>query len=255
MSSSAVSSLEQLAAPAQGGETLAHLARIRGADLGHLEQHRGLLGVDAGLGEFLGDALGADLVDLVQPAQGRLDVGNTQRLAHALDDLAVVHEHAHRWERQVVESLGHDEGQIHLEVEGQLAVTDNVDIGLRELAETALLGTLAAPHLLDLVALEREIQLVRVLHDVAGEGHRQVEVQAHTFVLGRTRPGSGGLEGLEAIQNVDLLRGLALGLELSQRLDRARLDARESVQLKDTAQLVEDMHLDDAALGEPFGET
>ena len=73
--------------------------------------------------------------------------------------------------------------------------------------------------------------------------------------LGARAPGSGGLEGLEAIQNVDLLRGLALGLELSQRLDRARLDARESVQLKDTAQLVEDMHLNDAALREPFGET
>ena len=80
-------------------------------------------------------------------------------------------------------------------------------------------------------------------------------MQAHALVLGRTRPGSGCLEGLEAIQNVDLLRGLTLGLKLSQRLDRARLDARESVQLKDTAQLVEDMHLDDAALGEPFGET
>ena len=43
--------------------------------------------------------------------------------------------------------------------------------------------------------------------------------------------------------------------KLGQSLDRARLYASETVQLENAAQLVEDVHLDDAALGEPFGET
>ena len=140
-------------------------------------------------------------------------------------------------------------------MEGQLSVTDDVDIGLRELAETPLLGTLPTPDLLNLVALERKVQLVRVLHDVTREGHGEVKVQTHALVLGGTSAGSGSLQRLQAIQDVDLLGGLALGFKLGQGLDRARLDTSETVQLENAAQLVEDVHLDDAALGEPFGET
>ena len=140
-------------------------------------------------------------------------------------------------------------------MEGQLSVTDDVDIGLRELTETSLLGALAAPDLLNLISLERKVQLVRVLHDVTREGHGEVEVQTHALVLGGTSAGSGSFERLQAVQDVDLLGGLALGFKLGQSLDRARLYASETVQLEDTTQLVEDVHLDDAALGEPFGET
>ncbi len=140
-------------------------------------------------------------------------------------------------------------------MEGQLSVTDDVDIGLRELAETPLLGTLPTPDLLNLVALEWKVQLVRVLHDVTREGHGEVEVQTHALVLGGTSAGSGSLQRLQAVQDVDLLGGLALGFKLGQGLDRARLDTSETVQLENAAQLVEDVHLDDAALGEPFGET
>ena len=140
-------------------------------------------------------------------------------------------------------------------MEGQLAVAHDVDIGLRELAETPLLRALPAPHLLNLIALEGEIQLVGVFHDVAREWDGQVEVQTHALVLGSARTRGGSLQRLQAVEDVDLLRGLALGLQLRQRLDRTRLDSREAVQLKDAAQLVEDVHLDDAPLGEPFGET
>ena len=80
-------------------------------------------------------------------------------------------------------------------------------------------------------------------------------MQTHALVLGSARTRGGSLQRLQAVEDVDLLRGLALGLQLRQRLDRTRLDSREAVQLKDAAQLVEDVHLDDAPLGEPFGET
>ena len=50
----------------------------------------------------------------------------------------------------------HDEGDLDVVVERQGAVTNDIDIGLDELAEAPLLRTLAAPDLLDLVALERE---------------------------------------------------------------------------------------------------
>ena len=140
-------------------------------------------------------------------------------------------------------------------MEGQLTVTHDVDVRLRELAETSVLGTFAAPHLLDLVALEREVQFVGVLHDVAGERNGQVEVQAHAFVLGSTRTGSRSLESLQAVEDVDLLGSLTLCFQLLQGLHRTSFDARKAVQFKHAPQLVEDVHLDDATLGEPFGET
>ena len=140
-------------------------------------------------------------------------------------------------------------------MERQLAITHDVDIRLRELAEATVLGALAAPHLLDLVALEREIQLVRVLDHVAGEGNGQVKVQTHALVLGSACARRRGLQGLQAVEHVDLLGGLALRFQLLEGLDRTGFDAREAVQFKHATQLVEDVHLDDAALREPFGET
>ena len=58
------------------------------------------------------------------------------------------------------------------------ASTHDVDIHLVELAEAALLRALTTPDLLDLVALEGEVQDSGVVDDVAGEGHGEVEVQA-----------------------------------------------------------------------------
>ena len=140
-------------------------------------------------------------------------------------------------------------------MEGQLAVTYDVDIRLSELTEATILGALAAPHLLDLIALEREIQFVRVLNHVAGERNGQVEVQTHSLILGSTCARRRSLQGLQAVEHVDLLRGLALCFQLLEGLDRTGFDAREAVQFKHATQLVEDVHLNDAALREPFGET
>ena len=140
-------------------------------------------------------------------------------------------------------------------MEWELTVAHDVDIRLRELTEATVLGTLAAPHLLDLVALEREIQLVRVLDHVAGERNGQVEVQTHALVLGSACARRRGLQGLQAIEHVDLLGGLALRFQLLEGFHRTGFDAREAVQFKHAPQLVEDVHLNDAALREPFGET
>ena len=52
-----------------------------------------------------------------------------------------------------------------------------MDVTLIELAEPSALGPFAAPHFLNLVAAEGEGQLLGVLHDVAGQRHRQIEVQ------------------------------------------------------------------------------
>ena len=109
----------------------------------------------------------------------------------------------------------------------QRVAVDDVDVGLEELAVAPLLRPLAAPHLLDLVAAERELQLAGVLQHVAGERHGQVEVQARA----RRRRSSVGV-GLQPAQHVDLLGGLALAQQLVERLDRAGLERREAVQLE-----------------------
>ena len=137
---------------------------------------------------------------------------------------------------------------LDLVVRGQFAEVDDVDVGLHELAVAALLGALAAPARLDLVAAEREVELPGVLEHVAGERHRQVEVEPE--------PGVAALGvGLEAAQHVHLFRGLALAQELVHRLDRAGLQVREAVELEGAAEMVDDLLLDDPLPGQQFGES
>ena len=61
--------------------------------------------------------------------------------------------------------------------------------------------------------------------------------------------------GMQPPQDVDLLVDLALAQHLLQRLDRARLDGGEAVQLEDLAQGVEHVLLDGPAVGQPLGES
>ena len=246
---------EQFPIHAEASQAIPNLSRIGRTNLRHLQQHVRLIAVNTGFSELGSHTLRTDLVDLVQATQGSLNVRHAEGLAHALDDLAVVDEHAHRRDRQIVEGLGHHERQIDLEVEGQLTVTYDVDIRLREFTEATILRTLAAPHLLDLVALEREVQFVRILNHVAGERNGQVEVQTHSLILGSARTRIRGLQRLQSIQNIDLLGGLTFGFQLLQGLNRPGFDTRKPVQFKHAPQLVKDVHLDDAALREPFGET
>ena len=66
----------------------------------------------------------------------------------------------------------------------ELAVADDVDVGLIELAEAAALCALAAVDLADLEAAEREGQLAVVLRDILRERYGEVKAQA----TGRCRP-------------------------------------------------------------------
>ena len=213
-----------------------------------------LLRADAdALGELGSHLLGTDLVELVDHAQDldepvRVDA---DRLVEALSDLAVGDVDGDGRHRQSAERLVHDEGDLDVVVERQGTVTDDVDIGLDELAEASLLGPFPAPDLLDLVALEREGQQPGVVDDVAGEGDGQVEVEPQ--LLARIRLGLGGI-GLQAAEQVDLLGGLPLLRQLAQRFDGAGLDAAEAVELEGAAQDVDEVLLDDVARGEPLGE-
>ncbi len=235
-------------------------ARVAPADRREREARLGLLRGGARLGdEEPGDLLRPDLVELVDLAQDLVHGVDPETAVEALGDPAVVDQDAdlgHPDVAQRAERLRHDERQLDLVVVRQLARADDVDVRLRELAEPPVLGALAAPHLLDLVALEREGEVPGVLQHVAREGDREVEVQAELLVA-LVPAGVVGVADLllQAPQDVDLLGRLALAQELVERLDRARLDPAEPVQLEHAAQGVEDVLLDDPTVGEPFGET
>ena len=150
--------------------------------------------------------------------------------------------------RQRAQRVADDQRDLDLVVERQRVPVDHVDVGLQELAVAPLLRALAPPRLLDLVAPERELQLARVLQDIPGERHGQVEVQPERVVGGIVRV------GLQAAQHVHLLGGLALAQQLVERLDGAGLQRREAVQLERRAQVVEHVLLDHALRRQPLGE-
>jgi len=102
-------------------------------------------------------------------------------------------------------------------MEGEHVAIDDVDIGLGELAEPALLRSFPSPDLLDLIPAEGELQVAGVCQDVPGEGHGQVEVESEAGI----RLVCGGVE---SPQHVDLLVDLALAEQLLQGFDRTRLD-------------------------------
>ena len=76
------------------------------------------------------------------------------------------------------ERIGDHQRQLGLVVGGKFTDVDDVDVALGELAVSAVLGALATPYRLDLVAAEGEGQLACVLQDIARERDGQVEVQA-----------------------------------------------------------------------------
>ena len=114
----AQSLLEEVTADTELTEPGAHLLGVSAADLSHPQKRGRLLARNTGVSELARHPAGADLVDLIQPPQGGLHVGDAERLTHALNDLAVIDEHPHGRNRQVVERLGHHQRQVHLEVEG-----------------------------------------------------------------------------------------------------------------------------------------
>ncbi len=189
------------------------------------------------VGELGGEGVGRHLVELVDDLHDRRRFLHAEAQVEALEHLAVADLQRQLRHRQAAERLGHDLRDLDVEVEGQLVLGDDVDVGLGELAEPSLLGSLATPHALDLVAAERELETSGVLQHVARERHGEVIVQGQTRV-------TLVIPRVDALEDVDLLVDLALALQRLRRLDRAGLDVRETVQLEHSAQVVEDVQLD-----------
>ncbi len=140
-------------------------------------------------------------------------------------------------------------------MERKITVANNIDVSLSELTETPFLRTLTTPDLLDLVALEWEIKLVRILDDVPSKRNRQVKVQTHLAFLRRMTTSFGILHRLQAVKDINLFRGLPLCLKLLKRFNRTSLNPRETMQLKDLTNMVKNILFDDSTFREPFGET
>ena len=66
----------------------------------------------------------------------------------------------------------------------KLSDVDNINVGLSELAITALLWTLTPPGLLNLIPPEREFEVPSILENVPRKGHGEVKVQPPTALLG-----------------------------------------------------------------------
>src|SRR5215211_3687637 len=130
--------------------------------------------------------------------------------------------------------------QLDVVVSGKRLGVDDIDVRLGEFPVATFLRPLPPPDLLNLVAAERKVQLVRVLEHIAGERHGQIEVQAEV------RPRV--LVGVQTLEDVYLLVDLAL---LGQPLDRLHgpgLDRSETVQLEGLPQPVEHELLDDPSV-------
>ena len=241
--------VEQLVLDAEGADLL-HEGGVLGADARQLQRGVCLLLRGAHvLDEVRRHGLGADLLELVDLAQHGGGVVEADAAVEALGELAVVDPQHELRDGQLREGVDDHQGHLDVVAERQCAVADDVDVRLRELAGAALLGALAAPDLLDLVAAEREVQVPGVVHDVAGERHGEVEVQRQLALLG-----TAVLVLLQTGDAVDLLVDLALAQQLIHGLHSAGLDRGEPVQLEGLPQRVEHVQLHEPLLREPLGE-
>ena len=221
---------------------------VGGADRGERQALLCLLDRGPALRQLLGDGFWWQLVELVDGADRGHEVGDPEAAVEALDQLAVVELEAQRRQRQLVERLHHHPHHLDVVVERQHVAADDVDVGLGELAVAADLRPLPAPRGLDLEAPERELEVAGVLEHVAGERHREVEVQTQSGVAGVV------VGGLEPTQHVDLLVDLAALGQPVQRLDHPGLDVGEAVQREGARQRRDDLALDDALRGQQLGE-
>ncbi len=106
---------------------------------------------------------------------------STDHFRNAGEDLAVVDFH-HHGDAELGEYLVGDLNQLCLVDERGAA--DDVGVALVEFTVAAFLRAVGAPDGLHLVTLERECDLVLVLHHKTGEGHREVVAQALLAELG-----------------------------------------------------------------------
>ncbi len=141
-------------------------------------------GRDVPVAELGGDAVDADLVELVERDQDRrLElVRQAVGLDEPAESLAGVELDPEPGQAERVQHVGdgHDGGCV-----GQQRIrADRVDVALEELAVATLAGPVCPPHGRDLVALERRRQLRAVARDHAGERHREVVAERQVRLAG-----------------------------------------------------------------------
>ena len=200
------------------------------------------------------DLCRADLLELVDAPQHPGGVRQADAAVEAFRKFAVVDAQAEVGNRQGAQCLGDHQCNFDVVTERQVAVADDVDVRLGELAGTAFLRTLAAPHLLDLVTAEREREVAGVLDHIARERHCQVEVQRQGVVVALGCPGFLFVL-LQAAESVHLFVDLTLAEQLADGFHCAGFDRGEAVQLEDTPQGVQHMQLHQPLLGKPLGES
>ncbi len=156
-----------------------------------------------------------------------LAVADAERFEIAAHQLAVVDLDRERPDAEIAEYAVDDGRQLGVVADRELILADDVDVALVELAEAAALRALAAIDALDLVAAEREGQIVLVLGDVARERHREIETQRELGLLAL-------LHRAGRLHEVDLPLGLAafLGQEDARELHDRRLDRQEAEALE-----------------------
>ena len=183
----------------------------------------------------------------------------TDGLGDAVENLAVVHLQRHA----DIQRLEHPLDDLHqLHLAQQRPGADHIDIALVEFAIASLLRTVGPPYGLNLVTLERESDLVLVLHDVAGERDGQVVAQpllahlrgvTHLFV-GQSGGVVARIQDLEK-QFVSLVAVLAQ--QGGEVLHRGGLQRRESEGAEDRPNPVENVlathHLQRGEVARTFG--
>ena len=127
--------------------------------------------------KFANHAIHPHLVKLVhrnRPVR-ELRLSHPPQQSRGLEQTAIVDLDSETWDSQRRKGLRENLNEFQL-AQGALR-SDDVTVALGELLVASLAGTVAAPHVLDLVTLEREGQFVAVHDHKAGKGHRQIIAQ------------------------------------------------------------------------------
>ena len=190
------------------------------------ENFVGLIRRDAEVVDQRGlDLPGADLVELVHGAHDVAGLlGQAEDGVKAVENFPVVDADAEALHAKRGEYLINNRRNFGLVDDAQLAVADDVDVGLIKFAEAAALGALTAVDLADGVAPEGKGQLVFVQGDVFCQRDGLVKAE-----------GKIGIALLEAI-NLLFRLAAALGQQHLGGLDGRRVDGGKAVERKGLAQ-------------------
>jgi hypothetical protein len=197
------------------------------------------LQVEAFAGKCLAYGVPAPLVQLVQFAQDceLLLALDADAFEITTQQLAMVELYGEIANRQPFEHGRDDRRDFGIESRRQVVFSDNVDVALVELTETAALGTLTTINALHLVAAEWKRQFVLMFGHVACQRHSQVETQGQL----RQAVGCTFFQRASGLHEIHLPLGLASGLcqqDLGQ-LHHRRFHWQEAKTLKGLADRVQ----------------